>query len=351
VTAAPIRFAILSFAHYHANFWAGAVRNHPGARLVGIWDDDVERGRDAATRHDSRFEPDLDRILQACDAVGITSETASHAWLVEAATAAGKHVLCEKPIATTLADAGRIRHAVATSGVVFMQNLPKRHDPINAELRDLLLGGALGEIGLVRVRHGHHHGLDPDFTRQWYTDPTQSGGGTLIDEGIHVTDFLRWLFGTAETAHATVSSAQLGLPVEDTAAAVFTFPNGMIAEVATSWAFVAADHSIELYGTAGTALLRGVDLASKPVSTPPYLRYIARDGAEGVWSRSTVVPSFVSGGFHEAGPRAFVDGLLAGHVDEAGVDDGIASLAMVLAAYDAARTGTRQAIRQEKETR
>lgn len=340
----PIRFGILSFAHYHANFWANAINAHPHARLAGIWDDDAARGVAAAERFTTRYEPDLDRLLRSCDAVGITSETSKHADLVEAAARSGVHVLCEKPIATTRDDALRIARAVRDAGVTYMQSLPKRHDPVNRELIELIRSGKLGEIGLVRIRHGHHHGLASDFTRQWYTDPALSGGGTLIDEGVHATDFLRWVFGPADSVHATLSSARLGLDVEDLATAVFTFPDGMIADVSTSWTFVAADHSIEVYGTAGTALLRGVDLASKAVSEPPYLRHVARDGSGDIWVGSSIVPRFVEGGFHEAGPRAFMDSLLAGDVHEAGVEDGIASLEMVLAAYRASDTGMRQPI-------
>ena len=91
--SARIRFAILSFAHYHATFWADAINHAPDAELVGIWDDDPGRGEEAAAAYGARFEPHLDRLLAACDAVGITSETSKHADLVEAAAAAGKHIL------------------------------------------------------------------------------------------------------------------------------------------------------------------------------------------------------------------------------------------------------------------
>src|SRR5680860_887284 len=164
----PVRFGIVSFAHYHANFWAEAIVDSPDATLVGIWDDAGDRGRDAANRFDTRFNADLNAMLRECDAVGITSETVNHAPLVQAASAAGVHVLCEKPMATTRFDADRIARAVNESGVMFMQHFPKRFDPINQELVGLVRSGELGKIGLVRIRHGHHHGLEPDFAAQWY---------------------------------------------------------------------------------------------------------------------------------------------------------------------------------------
>lgn len=340
----PLRVGILSFAHYHANFWAQAINDHPVATLAGIWDDDAGRGRQAADQHGAPFWPDLDSLLRSCDAVGITSETVHHATLVEAAAAAGVHILLEKPMATTLAGCDRIERAVRRAGVMFMQNFPKRFDQINRELVDLVQGGQLGDIGLVRIRHGHHHGLDPSFIRQWYANPDLSGGGTLIDEGIHAADFLRWLIGTPERVSATVSRTLLGLDVEDTAAATFTFSNGTIAEVATSWSFVAADQSVEIYGTKGSALLGGVDLASRDVTTSPHLRVITGTDDERVTSGSTTVPGFIAGGFHEQGIRRFISCARAGQCDEVGLDAGRQSLAMILAAYESARSGTAQPI-------
>jgi len=144
--SARVRFAILSFAHYHANYWAEAINGSPAAELVGVWVDDAMRGQSAADRHGTAFAGALDALLARCDAVGITSETARHADLVEAAARAGRHILLEKPMAPTVAECDRIRRAVWESGVIFMQNFPKRYDPINQELISRVQGGELGTI-------------------------------------------------------------------------------------------------------------------------------------------------------------------------------------------------------------
>jgi predicted dehydrogenase len=342
----PVRFGILSFAHRtHATFWAKAITASNDAVLVGIWDDDLARGVAAARQFDVHFFPELNDLLRACDAIGIASETAKHVPLVEAAAAAGVHILLEKPMATTLDDCHRIERAVREAGVLFMQNFPKRFDPINQELVDLVRQGRIGEIGLVRIRHGHYHGLDPDFRKQWFADPAQSGGGTLIDEGIHAADFLRWLIGEPKDVRATISHHLLQLPVEDTAAAIFTFPNGVIAEVATGWSFIAAEESIEIFGTDGTAILSGVDLASRDFAHPPYLRIYDRNRARGHWDGSPTTPAFVTGDFHQRGPRHFIDCIREGRPPAVGLEAGRRSLAMILAAYGAARTGETQSIR------
>ena len=338
----PVRIATLGFAHYHANFWSEVFRDSPQAEFVGIWDDDAARGRDAAGRYATRFWPDLEALLDAVDAVAITSETIQHRALIERAASHGRAILCEKPIATTRVDADAIAATVVRSGIVFMQSFPKRFDPVNHELRRLLAEDFFGKVWLVRVRHGHRHGNDPAFTRGWWADPERSGGGTLLDEGVHGADFLRWLFGDPQSVTAMVSHAALGLAVEDTGLALFRWDNGMIAELATGWSFQAADASIEIFGTKGTALLAGVDLGSKDHTESGYLRLYSSDQTERCWRVSPIVPRFKAGGFHQQNALAFLDALTTGAAPPITLEDGRRALAMILAAYAAAASGREQ---------
>lgn len=340
---APIKVAVLSFAHYHANFWTEVFRTSPLATLTGIWDDDAARGAASAATHQTVFHADLDAVLANCEAVAICSETTRHADLVERAARAGCAILCEKPLAGSLADADRIARAVAAAGTPFMQSFPKRFDPVNHELKRRLEAREFGRIGLVRVRHGHYYGLDAAFPKSWHADPLLSGGGTLIDEGVHGADFLRWMFGEPESVTAITSSAMLGLGVEDLAIAVYRYADGMVAELATSWNFVAASDSIEIYGNQGTALLGGVDLASKDFCTEGWLRTYA--GGERRWTRPDIVPQFKVGNFHQQNALAFLDALARNAPPPVTLEDGRRALAMILAAYDAAASGREVTIR------
>jgi myo-inositol 2-dehydrogenase/D-chiro-inositol 1-dehydrogenase len=250
----------------------------------------------------------------------------------------GLPILCEKPLATSLDDATAVEHLVSERGVPFVQSFPKRLDPASIEIKRLVESGELGEISMVRIRHGHRHAADEEFTRGWWTRPELSGGGTLIDEGVHAFDFLRWLFGDPEGVQATVSHLHR-LPVEDAALIQLRWQNGMLADVATSWSFAAAFDSIEIYGSAATALLSGVDIASRDLSGPNYLR-VAKAGS-GEWEQSTLVPRFVSGGFHQAVAQNFVNHLLDDEPACATVSDGRATAAIVQAAYRSARQSSR----------
>ncbi|MBL8381065.1 MAG: Gfo/Idh/MocA family oxidoreductase [Burkholderiales bacterium] len=339
----PIRVAVLSFAHYHANFWSEVFKASPLATLTAIWDDDAARGRGAAATHAVPFEADLDTVLAGCDAVAICSETARHADLIERAARAGRAILCEKPLATSLAECGRIRAAVAR--VLFMQSFPKRFDPVNLELKRRLEAREFGRIGLVRVRHGHFYGRDAGFAASWHAKRAASGGGTLIDEGVHGADFLRWMFGEPVAVTAVQSSALLGLDVEDLAIATYRYADGMLAELVTSWNFVAAENSIEVYGQTGSAIVGGVDLASKDFCNAAWLKTYT--GGERTWTVSDTVPRFKQGGFHQQNALAFLDALAHGKSPPITLEDGARALAMILAAYEAAALGREVTIRFE----
>jgi predicted dehydrogenase len=337
------RIAMLSFAHYHANFWTEQFLELPGIELACVWDDDAARGQEAATRFGLRFEPDLDVAITNADAVAICSETRQHLPIALKAAAAGKAILCEKPTARSVAEAATMAEAVRSAGVLFMQSFPKRLDPASHALRRLVQEGTLGRIHTARIRHGHFYGLDPDFGRRWYTRREDGGGGALLDEGVHGADLLCWLFGLPQSVIATTSSAILDLEVEENATAVFSWPDGLTAELTASFLFTAASDSVELYGTQGTALLAGVDLASRDITPGPFLRVFA-GGAERIWQAEDIVPQFKRGRFHHQNAIAFARCLTGGAAPPATLEDGRRALLMIERAYAAAATGTRQEI-------
>jgi predicted dehydrogenase len=344
-----IRFGILSFAHHHSNFWAEAANDSLEAELVGVWDDNVSRGREAADKYGTRFFHSRAALLDECSAVGITSETAKHADLVEEAAQAGVHILLEKPMARNLEECRRIVRAVQAAGVKFQQSFPKRYDPINHQLVDLVHNGRLGKIAMVRVRHANYHLLELGHSaaEEWFGDPAQSGGGALLDEGVHAADFLLWLLGLPDRVFAMTSDGTLGLPLEDTALAIFQYnSSGTLAEIATSGTMVAAQESIGVYGTGGTAIISGVDLASRDFTRDKYLKVFYHGDERGEWAGPDTVPYFKQGNFHQQVPLHFFKVLTGQAESVVSLEDGWKSVAMIQAAYDAVRNGEAQSIVQ-----
>jgi myo-inositol 2-dehydrogenase/D-chiro-inositol 1-dehydrogenase len=340
--ALPLRVGVLSFAHYHANFWSEVFAER--GVLAGIWDDDVERGRDAAARFGTTHHPSLGHLLDRCTAVAICSETSRHAELVDAASRRALAMLCEKPLGTSLADCERIVRTVEDGGSFFMQSFPKRFDPATHKLRETIASGELGRITLACVRHGHFYGLQPDFRERWYVRRTLSGGGALLDEGVHAADLLAWLFGLPETVVAQVSHDALGLEVEDLGIALFRWKSGLIGEIASSFTFAAADTSVELYGTQGTLLLSGVDLASRDITGEGFMRRYRSAQSDRRWETLDVVPRFKAGGFHQQNAIAFIDALEQGKPPPISITDGLNACRMIDAAYRSARSGLRESV-------
>lgn len=335
-----LRIGILGVEHYHANFWADALKTRPDVELVGVWDPEHSRALDFARTHAMKPWTGAEDLVTACEGIAICSATCDHVELVRLAAKPGKAILCEKPLAVSLEQCAAIAGLVRRNDARFMQSFPKRFDSVNHEIKDLLVNKAIGRVVSCRIRHGHGHGAQDDFRRAWFVDPRKSGGGTLLDEGVHAADFLRFLFGDPESVSAAISSQALGLPVEDTASALFEFPDGLLAEVTTSWCFAAADVSLEIYGSAGTILLSGVDLASRSTRTQEFLR-VFRKGSG--WSASPTVPHFSTGVFHERVALAFVDALATGNIPVT-LEDGWKAFAMVEAAYRSAESGKRERI-------
>lgn len=347
------KIALLGLEQPHADFWQVPLRNSPQCEFVGAWSQTPGLAKAKAEQFGYAAWDDRDALVDAVDAVAICSVTSQHLELIEQAATRGKKILCEKPIATTLAHCDAIQSVLERTGAYYMQSFPKRFDPINHEIRRILGEGGLGQITLVRVRHGHPVGmLHPNFKETWFADPQQGGGGCLIDEGVHAADFLRWLFGEPEDVTCFTAGKAQGLPVEDTAVAIYRYANGMLAEVSSCWHFMAAQNSIEIFGTHGSIVVSGVDLGSRDLTEGEYLKYYihpARRDDQGDafspkdrrWTVSNMTPQFKRDTevFHQNVARAFVEAVAEGKEPPVTMTDGRRALEMILAAYRSAASG------------
>lgn len=336
----PISFGILSAAHYHSFHWGNAAQANDNVSLVGLWDDDLDRGREMCRKLDTPFFEDLNLLLERCDAVGITSETSRHVDLAEAACGVAAHVLMEKPMARDLEECARIGECVDASGITFMQNFPKRYDPAHKELASIIEQGVLGEITLVRVRHGNDLKLPGNpAADEWYADPVAAGGGALMDEGVHAADLLLWLLGYPEAATGFADRPVSADATDTTSVALFRYPSGAIGEIATGHAFSGGDASIEVHGTDGVLILGGADLGSIELASPPFLKLALR--GENEFRGFDTVPGLRDGKpkYHGRAVDTFARVLVEGESPPVSFEDGWKSVAMVHTAYDAMRTG------------
>ncbi len=232
ITGRPVRVAILSFAHGHAHGYAGCLAANPDAELVLIADDNAERGQAAAERYGAPWIADYREAVTRddVDAVIICSENVHHKAMTIAAAEAGKDVLCEKPIATTVADAQEMIAACAKNGVKLQIAFPVRFNAATIGLRDAIQAGRIGEPLIIAARNP---GTCP---HDWFVQPELSGGGAVIDHTVHVADVLRWMFDAEITeVYAEIDTRIYDFDVDDTGLLMLRLSNGIPVSLDTSW--------------------------------------------------------------------------------------------------------------------
>jgi predicted dehydrogenase len=247
----PLRIAVLSRWHVHADEYAKAVNDHGGARVAAVWDESAERGRTWAADLDVPFVPDYTTLFAdpAIDGVVVTSPTNMHKELIVAAARAGKHIFTEKVLATRLADARSIAEAVRAAHIRFTISFPRRTIAPLLYAKNLVASGALGSVTLVRIRIAHDGALRNWLPAHFY-DAAACGGGAMIDLGAHGMYLSRWLLGAPRRV-TSVFNTLSGRAVEDNAVAVIEFENNAVAINETSFVSWGGAYSVEIDGTLG----------------------------------------------------------------------------------------------------
>lgn len=341
----PIGVALLSFAHSHQFHWARVFGRDPRAEIIAAWDDDRQRGTNGANVTGTQFASDLDRILSddRISAVAICSETSLHENLTIAAARAGKHVLCEKPMAPTLEQCRNMIGAIEEAGVIYMQAFPQRHVPSNHEIKRLLETKAIGRTSLIRKRHGHDfalRGLAEDMP--WIVDRRQAGEGGFLDEGIHECDVLRWFLGDPVAVTAMIGNSLAEIErfgVDDFGCAIFRFAGGELGVLESGWSWVAGGPTTEIYGDQGTIIQSLTDCASNavPLDGVGELQLFRVAEGELGWRNVGSRSNFKL--VHEAVASAFVDCLESGGPLPVTAYDGMKAVEMMVGAYMSAREG------------
>ncbi|MFD6175495.1 MULTISPECIES: Gfo/Idh/MocA family protein [unclassified Isoptericola] len=240
-----LKVALLSFAHPHAEGYAALLAATPGVELLTS-DPDGSSSTDAAPRGRALAEsigvPYADTYGEALawgpDAVVVCSENARHRDLVVAAARAGAHVLCEKPLATTLDDGREMVDACRAAGVFLMMAYPVRFSPEFATLRQAVAAGALGDV-LALV--GTNNGKIPVGGRGWFVDPELAGGGALVDHVVHLADLVDDLLDGAEpatvraVANRVLHADDPRVRAETGGLVTATFPGGQVLTIDSSW--------------------------------------------------------------------------------------------------------------------
>lgn len=325
-----MRWGLIGASTIAAEHMIGAIRAS-GGNIATVMSASPDRAVSYAAEHNiPNGVTDLNAAMDGVDAVYISTTNEKHLPQAMAAINAGKHVLCEKPLAMNVADAVSMVSAAKQAKVTFGTNHHLRNAGSHLAIRDAIQNGRIGTVLSVRVFHAVHL---PPHLQGWRIDNPAAGGGVIPDITVHDADTVRFHLGEDPIdVVAMKTSSGMGQGVEDSAMSVWSMPSGAMVHTHESFTHAFAGSGIEVHGTEGSIIARGV-MTQKPVGDV-ILRFeggeqVVEYATHGLYDRA--VDLFAKACKGEGRPAA--DGV-----------DGVKSLAVAAAVSKAAETGQRTAV-------
>lgn len=343
-----IKVGVMGFAHGHVMSYAKNWLEHPelDVKVTAGWDRDSERAQKSCEALGAVcYSSAAEMLASDIAAVVVSSETKFHPDYVEMAAAAGKDIICYKPMGLTMDDADRIVNAVEKNGVRATMGWQMRCDPQNIKMKELIENGVLGKVTVFRRRHSlgtHEWG---NFENAWNVDP-ELNRDIFSDDSSHPIDMMHWVFGMPETVQCEMSTMVNPKVPNDTGIALFKYANGMIADISCQFTTVAAEIGTEVYGDKGSIQQYYDD---GPSTKLPHgtegLKWYRQGDAD--WTVSDIA-SPKSHGERIYGQGTKLAEFLRGGEPVCTVQEGRDSLRLVLACYLSARTGERVSVWDER---
>jgi predicted dehydrogenase len=299
------------------------------ARLIHCVDVDPSRAAGVASLSHgcvsgADWRPLLDRA--EVDAVVIATPQESQAEIMRAAIIAGKHVLVEKPAARNVEELLDLPQLAAQHDVRVRVGFNHRYHRAFQQARRLVDSGILGPLMFVRARYGH--GGRTGYETEWRAQPQRSGGGELIDQGVHLIDLARWFFGDFVEVEGFAHTYYWDMPVDDNGFMLLKTATKQVAFLhasCTEWKNV---FSWELYGRNGKLQVEGLGgsygverlahYKNLPEMGPPETTLWEYPMADNSWTMEM---------------SAFIEDIRSGHEPDPGLNDAIAALRVVAKIY------------------
>lgn len=233
---------------------APALRDLPNCELVSISRSKAELAEEFAREFGASkwFADWRDQIADPdVDAVYIATPVFLHAEQTIAAAEAGKHVLCEKPMALNVNDCDNMIAACRANNVRLGIAYYRRFYPVIARVKEIIASGEIGAVSVAQINAFEYFDPAPDHPRRWFIEKEKSGGGPMMDFGCHRIEVLMNLFGSVRIVQSIVFNDVFGRQVEDTASAIFRFENAPIATLTVTHASLEPKDTLDIFGTKG----------------------------------------------------------------------------------------------------
>ena len=231
------------------------IKEARGCVLEAVMVRDRKKAERLAEKHGARKSYNsVDGLLQDpdVDAVYICTPVYLHRKHTLKAVEAGKHVLCEKPMALNVEECEKMIKASQEAGVKLMVGFMMRFHPAHQKAKELIEKGVLGDIVLAHIQNLLWY---PPAEGAWRQNPKLGGGGVLMDVGSHCIDLLCFLLGRVKEVAGIAKSVIFNYPVEDTSTFILKFTRGTRGVVENSFAIPYRENHLEIYGTRGTLLI------------------------------------------------------------------------------------------------
>lgn len=327
-----MQWALIGASTIASQFMIDAIRAQAGNRVASVLSSSAGRGKAYAGEHDiPEAFTDLDeQLAQDVDAVYISTTNEKHFPQAMAAIEAGKHVLCEKPLAMTVEDAITMVRAAEAAGVQFATNHHLRNAGSHLKIRDLIASGRVGKVQAIRVAHAVYL---PPHLQGWRIDNLEAGGGVIPDIVVHDADTVRFhLDEDPAEVMAMERADSLGQGVEDSVMSVWQMPSGVTVQTHEGFTIRHAGTGFEVHGTEGSIFARNV-MTQQPIGE---IMLVTESGQE-------TVP-FSDHNLYTRAVGLFAEACAGKGTPAATGVDGVKSLAVAAAVKKSATSGARVAV-------
>jgi len=223
----------------------------PESKLVAVCDIVEDLAKKMASEFGCEYATDYERVVgrEDVDCIVVSTPNKFHAPISIAALNSGKHVLCEKPLARNPVEAEKMVEASKKNGKVLKTGFNHRHFANVLKAKEIIDSGGIGKTTFLRARTGHGGG--EQLLKSWFWNKDMAGGGTFLDNGVHVLDLVRWFIGEVKEAKGYAATLFWPIEIEDNGFGLFKTVDGKVAFVHSSWTEWFGYMYLELYGDKG----------------------------------------------------------------------------------------------------
>lgn len=321
------KFAVIGCGAISKSHFVG-IADTEEAELVAVCDVNIEQAEVAAKQYGVRAYSDYEQLLSQSDidVVSICTPSSLHHEQTILAARAGKHVICEKPLAIKLEHALEMVDECERQGVRLATVFPRRMSPAARYAKRLIDEGRLGQLSLCSGHAKFYRDQAYYDSAGWRGTWAWDGGGSMMNQGIHTVDMLQWLAGPVESLYGYSHNVLRSIEVEDTSVTALKFASGALGMLeTTTTAHNQPDHQIVIQGDLGTLVLTGNELTKLDI----------RGGGEQL---PAFVPPAKRIGGHTQQIQDMARAILEDREPIITGRDGVHSLAIILGTYESQRS-------------